>query len=181
MSVVTKTGDRGTTRMFSGETVAKHHPRLDTYGTADELVSALGLARSLCQTALVRERTHAIQKMLFILGAELATPQPENAPFAVTPIDATHVAALDAMVADMEARNALPRSFIVPGGSPGSAALDVARTVCRRLERLLVALHDAGDTANIVALQFVNRLSDVCFLLARDEEAALGVAYDRVK
>lgn len=181
MSVVTKNGDAGTTRFFSGESIAKSHPRLETYGTVDELVSGLGLARSLCQTASVQTRIHAIQKILFVLGAELATPDPARAPFAVTLIAGTDVATLDAMVADMESRNKLPPSFIVPGGCTGSAALDVARTICRRVERLMVRLTETGEYHNPSAIQFVNRLSDVCFLLARDEEAALGIQYDRVK
>lgn len=181
MSVVTKTGDKGTTRFFSGETVSKSHPRLEAYGTLDELVSALGLARSLCQDPAVRATIHAIQRELFQFGAELATPSPDTAPFAVQPINVQHVAALDAIAADVESRIKLPAAFIVPGGCAGSAALDVARTVCRRLERRVLTLREVDGYNNPEAITYVNRLSDVCFLLGRAEEAAVGVAYDRVK
>ncbi len=218
MTIATKTGDRGTTRFFSGEEVSKSHPRLAAYGTLDELVSALGLARSLCRTASVVARIHELQQQLFILGAELATPDVANAPFPLTPISAAHVATLDAIVTDIESRITLPRAFIIPGGCTGSAALDVARTVCRRLERHMVTLREsqqphsppqAADTLSVPltqpspqrereadapqptaglvhsegfdngdAIRYINRFSDVCFLLARDEEQSLGVSYE---
>lgn len=180
MSIATKTGDQGKTRFFSGETVAKSHPRLEAYGTLDEVISALGLARSLCTVARVRDEVHTTQRELFQLGAELATPNPATAPFQIAPLTAAQLARLDALVTHYEAAIPLPRAFIVPGGTQASAALDVARTVCRRFERLLVGMAESGEFANSDALKYVNRLSDVCFLWARAEEAAAGVAYEPV-
>ncbi|MBI4239041.1 MAG: cob(I)yrinic acid a,c-diamide adenosyltransferase [Deltaproteobacteria bacterium] len=180
MSIATKTGDQGKTRFFSGETVTKSHPRLETYGTLDEVISALGLARSLCQVTAVRDEVHTTQRELFQLGAELATPNPAAAPFQIAPLTATHLARLDQLVLHYEATIRLPRAFIVPGGTPSAAALDVARTVCRRFERLLVRMAEAGEFQNHDALKYINRLSDVCFLWARAEEAAAGVAYESV-
>jgi cob(I)alamin adenosyltransferase len=180
MSVVTKQGDLGRTKFFSGEEVPKSHPRLETYGTLDELISSLGLARSLCNDTAVAETIHALQRELFQLGAELATANVDKAPFTIEPINATHVAALDAIVKDIESRVTLPAAFIIPGGCQGSAALDVARTICRRLERRMITLRDTEEFQNRDAIQYINRLSDVCFLLGRAEEAAEGIAYDDV-
>ncbi len=180
MTIATKKGDRGTTRFFSGEEVTKSHPRLETYGTLDELVSALGLARSLCCDQTVGATIHALQRELFQLGAELATPDPANAPFQIEGVNATHVEALDQIVLDIEGRITLPRAFIVPGGCQGSAALDVARTICRRLERRMAQLREMEGYDNPEAFKYVNRLSDVIFLLARAEEKTAGVDYDAV-
>jgi cob(I)alamin adenosyltransferase len=181
MSVATKKGDKGTTRFFSGEEVSKSHPRLETYGTLDELIAAMGLARSLCTAQSVTATIHAMQRELFQLGAELATPDPANAPFAIGTINGTHVAALDAIVQEIESRITLPASFIIPGGCAGSGALDVARTVCRRLERRMLTLHEVEGYDNPEAIKYINRLSDVLFLLGRAEENHIGVEYDRVK
>ncbi|MBI4366011.1 MAG: cob(I)yrinic acid a,c-diamide adenosyltransferase [Deltaproteobacteria bacterium] len=181
MTIATKKGDKGTTRFFSGETVSKSHPRLEAYGTVDELVSALGLARSFCKELRVAEEIYATQRELFQLGAELATADPTKAPFAIDPIGTAHVARLDGYVTHYESRIALPPAFIVPGGTRSSAALDVARTVCRRLERRMAALAEAAEYKNTEAIRYINRLSDVCFLWARAEEHAAGVDYDRVK
>jgi cob(I)alamin adenosyltransferase len=180
MSVVTKKGDRGTTRFFSGEEVSKSHPRLDTYGTLDELVSTMGLARSVCTDTAVTTALHALQRELFQLGAELATPDVANAPFAVEPITTSHVTALDALAQQLEARVTLPAAFIVPGGCHASAALDVARTIARRLERWMNRLRDIEGYDNPAAIQYINRLSDVLFLMARAEEHTQGVTYDPV-
>lgn len=180
MSVATKKGDRGTTRFFSGEEVAKSHPRLETYGTLDELVSALGVARSVCRDTAVVATVYALQRELFQFGAELATPDPANAPFDIEGINATHVEALDQIVKDLESRITLPRAFIVPGGCQSSAALDLARTICRRFERRLITLREIEGYDNPEAVKYVNRLSDVIFLLARAEEKAAGVVYDTV-
>lgn len=180
MSVVTKVGDRGTTKLFSGETIGKETLRLETYGTVDELVSSLGFAKSLCENASVAEHVHSIQQELFMLGAELATTDPENAPFEITVLTQEHVEALESIVTAIESQITLPKAFIIPGGCTSSAALDVARTVCRRLERRLVEMHSTEQFTNRSALIYINRLSDVCFLLGRVEEAQQGVEYDSV-
>lgn len=180
MTIATKKGDKGTTRFFSGEVVSKSHERLEAYGTLDELISALGFARSLCKELKVADEIHVTQRTLFQLGAELATADAAKAPFTIEPLTTAHVASLDRYVAFYEARITLPPSFIVPGGCPSSGALDLARTICRRLERRIMALVDTKEFANAAAIQYINRLSDVCFLWARAEEQAAGVAYDRV-
>lgn len=181
MTIATKKGDKGTTRFFSGETVSKSHPRLEAYGTLDEFISALGLARSLCKDARVAEEIHATQRELFQLGAELATVDPATAPFPIDPLTAVHLHRLDGYVTHYEGKLTFPSAFIIPGGCLSSAALDVARTVCRRLERRMIELVDARDYTNADAIRYVNRLSDVCFLWARAEEVAAGAPYDRVK
>ncbi|MBI2342722.1 MAG: cob(I)yrinic acid a,c-diamide adenosyltransferase [Deltaproteobacteria bacterium] len=180
MSIVTRQGDRGTTRFFSGEEVSKSHPRLAAYGTLDELVSALGLARSLCAAPAVQGTVHALQLELFQLGTELATPDVANAPMTVEPIAAAHVTALDMIATDLEGEMTLPRAFVIPGSSAGGAALDVARSVCRRLERCIAVLREVEGYDNAEAFRYINRLSDVLFLLARTEEFAAGVDYDTV-
>ncbi|MBI2346786.1 MAG: cob(I)yrinic acid a,c-diamide adenosyltransferase [Deltaproteobacteria bacterium] len=181
MTIATRKGDKGTTKFFSGETVSKSHPRLEAYGTLDELVSALGFARSLSKVPRVADETHAVQRILFQLGAELATDNSAGAPFPITPIAETEVARLDAHVAYYESQLTLPPAFIIPGGCQSAGALDVARTVCRRLERRIMTLVETCGYNNPEAIKYVNRLSDVCFLWARAEEHAAGVQYDRVK
>lgn len=180
MSIATKQGDGGSTKFFSGEEVAKSHPRLETYGTLDELISSLGLARSLCIDTAVAETIHAIQRELFQLGAELATVDMAKAPFPTPPIGPMHLNALDTIVEEIESRITLLKAFVVPGGCQGGAAIDVARTICRRLERRMITLRDTETYDNPTAIRYINRLSDVCFLLARAEEKAEGVAYDDV-
>lgn len=179
MSVVTKQGDKGKTRLFSGEQVSKSALRLETYGTLDELVSNLGLARSICMDERTRNWIHDIQKTLFKMGAELAVSDVTNAPFAIEPINTSQVTELDVIVKIIEGEIKLPNAFIVPGGCQGSAALDVARTVCRRLERRIVELSETGEYNNSEGVRFVNRLSDVCFLLGRLEEKTCNVPYDK--
>lgn len=180
MSIVTKVGDKGTTRLFTGTTVSKHSLRIESYGTIDELCSAMGLARSLSQQDLIRQIIHAVQHTLFQLGAELATDNPAKAPFKLDPIGASHVTELETWIGKIEPGVKLPPSFIIPGSTTASAALDVARTVCRRAERVIVAMKDAGETDNAELVRYVNRLSDLLFLLARLEEQNAGITYDKV-
>ncbi len=180
MSIVTKVGDKGTTRLFTGTTVSKHSLRIESYGTVDELCSAMGFARSLTQHDLICQAIHAVQHTLFQLGAELATDNPAKAPFQLDPISATHVTELETWIGKIEPGVKLPPSFIIPGGTTASAAMDVARTICRRAERLIVAMKDAGETNNAELVRYMNRLSDLLFLLARLEEQKAGITYDKV-
>ena len=166
MKVYTKTGDRGTTSLVGGTRVAKNDPRLDAYGTVDELNSWLGYILSLG----VPEEKAAdffiyLQNRLFDLGAALATEaDAEWQPKSIADAD---IAAVEAEIDRME--EYLPRNnrFILPGGTPAAAAANIARTVCRRAERIMVGLPDGTCPAQQNALIFVNRLSDYLFVAGR--------------
>jgi cob(I)alamin adenosyltransferase len=180
MSIVTKVGDKGTTRLFTGSTVSKHSLRIETYGTVDELCAHMGLARSLSAVELIRQILHAVQHSLFQLGAELATDDIAKAPFTIEPITDAHVTELEGWIGQIEPAVKLPPSFIIPGGTTASAAIDVARTVCRRAERSAVGMVEAKQSDNTALIRYLNRLSDLLFLLARLEEQKAGVTYDKV-
>lgn len=170
MSIATKTGDDGTTGLMYGRRVPKNHPRVEAYGTVDELNAALGLARATAEQAFVRDHLLAIQKDLVVLMGELAVANEDreryvNGGFAlVTP---PMTAKLDALVREIESQNISFKGWATPGATIHSAALDVARTVCRRSERRVYDLHAAGDFKNEEVLVFLNRLSDLLWLLAR--------------
>jgi cob(I)alamin adenosyltransferase len=169
MSITTKAGDRGTTRLYSGEEVAKHDARVEGVGDVDELVSALGLARA----HRLREQTAAtvveLQRRLFVVGAEIATTGRTGDGLPAR-IDAEAVRRMDALCAETEARTAVPGGFVVPGGTSGAAHLDHARAVARRCERRIARLYSDGRLANPHLLVWMNRLSDLLWLLARGEE-----------
>ena len=167
--VYTKGGDRGQTSLIGGERVSKAAPRIEAYGTVDEINATLGLVRTALETSAAGEHLipiiHRVQNELFNLGAELATPDPERR--AKLPrVEQRHV---DQLERDIDALNDdLPplTSFVLPGGGAASAAFHLARTVCRRGERLIVALaadEDVGDLAVI----YLNRLSDALFVFGR--------------
>ncbi len=173
-SIVTKTGDRGETGLLYGGRVSKTDPRTEAYGSIDEAISALGLAR-----ALMTDRTrHAIvlriQSELFTVGAELATDAAEyetlKKHFALVTEDFTH--RLESEIIDLEANVPLPDAFVIPGGTQAAAALDLARAVIRRAERRVVALQLRESLRNPEVLRYLNRLSDLVFMLARAEEGA---------
>ena len=173
MPLYTKTGDRGDTGLFDGTRVAKSDPRVDAYGEVDELNACIGLARaSLADAALGDELAH-IQRDLFALGARLADPSAKIAArvtkAAIAPEDITR---LERLIDRYDAELPPLRRFIVPGGSPAGAALHVARTVCRRAERRIVGL--GPDTIEPGLLVYVNRLSDLLFVLARAENQHSG-------
>ncbi len=180
MGIATRKGDSGRTRLLSGEEVSKADPRVAVYGDLDEAVSALGLARTLVSTQPLRERIRTLQEVCFAAGAELAArpPAPERLPDRLGP---EHLEALDEQIAELEAHIVLPPVFIIPGATPGSAALDLARAVLRRVERGIIALleSDPGAVDNPVMIPWINRLSDVLFLLARFEEQQQGLEFER--
>lgn len=168
-SITTKTGDRGTTRLFSGEEVPKHASRVEALGTVDETVSALGVARAAAQRIETRDAIRQVQKDLFAVGAEIAT--------SLDALDLLSRRVDDALLADLEARRdrleaqtPWPQGFVVPGANPASAHIDHARAVARRLERRVTSLVDEGVIANRTLLVWMNRLSDYLWLLARSEE-----------
>jgi cob(I)alamin adenosyltransferase len=173
MSIATKRGDGGQTGLSGGIRVSKTHPRVECYGTIDELISQMGFARSICHDADIATRVERIQRELYKVGSAIATP-PESKK---TPpeITAAMVDALEAEVHRIEAEPGVLADWSLPGGAPDAAALDVARTVCRRAERLATALVEAGIIQNPNILAYLNRLSDVLWLFGRLVEARLGV------
>ncbi len=173
MKIYTKTGDQGETGVFGGPRVPKDHPRIEAYGTVDELNAVLGLARCENLPPDVDDLLARIQNELFDVGAELATPQPEAKGIARTA--PRHVEALEKAIDHYEAGLTPLKAFILPGGVKAAAWLHLARTVCRRAERRLVTLvHETagGDEAvSPTVLIYLNRLSDLCFVLARSLNA----------
>lgn len=171
MSIATRTGDGGTTGLMYNRRVAKHHPRVEAYGCVDELNSALGLARSVAPPPGLGATLLAIQHDLVVVMGELATAVDDLPRYVadgfkrVTP-DLT--GRLDREVAAIEQRLALPRGWAMPGDTPLAAALDLARTVCRRAERRVCALEQDDQLRNAEIVVYLNRLADVLWLLARD-------------
>jgi cob(I)alamin adenosyltransferase len=172
--IYTKTGDDGTTGLLYGGRVAKDDLVTEAYGTTDEAVAVLGLARALSADPTLAADLLTLQRELFVVGADLATApdarkrlEPE-----VSLVTDTMVARLEHRIDDLVERRPLPDAFVVPGANPASAALDVARSVVRRAERQVVALGSAGRAANPEVRRYLNRLSDLLFVLARWEAGA---------
>jgi cob(I)alamin adenosyltransferase len=171
MKIYTRTGDDGTTALFSGGRVPKTHLRVEAYGTVDEMNSVLGVVRT-CEP-YSDEWLAQIQRHLFHLGADLATPLDAKSDWVVrVKPDATRW--LEQIIDHMTAHLPPLTSFILPGGTPAAAHLHVARTVCRRAERLTVALADQ-ETINASIVPYLNRLSDSLFTMARWENFRAGV------
>jgi cob(I)alamin adenosyltransferase len=167
LKIYTRGGDGGETSFFGGERVRKSHSRVAAYGDVDELNAALGLAQSsLGPHQRIRERIEEIQRALFGIGGEIATPNARARERLRGLVDDTLVAALEQSIDSMEEDLAPLRTFILPGGGPAGAALHVARTVCRRAERSVVALA-AGSEVRPEVLRYLNRLSDWLFVAAR--------------
>ena len=176
MKIYTKSGDQGETGLFFGGRVPKSDARCEAYGEADSVVSYMGLARALCLDKDNKELLLHVQNRMFTVGAELAT-LPENHEKLTDhyhTIDSEMVMELEKYIDNFSDSVDLPPDFIVSGGSPGSAALDVARTGVRTLERRLVALDSDSMLVNEEILRFVNRLSDLLFMMARYEDRDLS-------
>ncbi|MBI3880515.1 MAG: cob(I)yrinic acid a,c-diamide adenosyltransferase [Verrucomicrobia bacterium] len=174
MSIATKTGDQGTTGLMFNRRVSKCHPRVEAYGCVDELNAALGLARAAAGHAFVAENLLAIQRDLVVLMGELATavgdlPRYVKDGFHLVTPELT--AKLDRLVAEIEAQKISFKGWATPGATPAAAALDVARTVCRRAERRVCALQEAGQLSNDEIIVHLNRLADLLWLFARWTEA----------
>ncbi|MDX1650486.1 MAG: cob(I)yrinic acid a,c-diamide adenosyltransferase [Myxococcota bacterium] len=176
MKIYTRRGDAGETDLFGGPRVGKDERRVEAYGAVDELNAVLGVALATTGHEDLRSLGAAVQGVLFDLGAYLASPDAERRRKSGIPEPrAGDVEALEARIDAFEAELAPLRSFILPGGSPAAAAFHVARTVCRRAERRAVALH-REEPLEAAALRYLNRLSDLLFVLARVENARAGVA-----
>jgi cob(I)alamin adenosyltransferase len=178
MSIATKTGDKGTTALMYNRRVPKTHPRVEAYGSVDELNTALGLARATAEHNFIREHLLAAQKDLVILMGELAT-LPEDRERYVKDgysfVAPAMTAQLDDLVNQIEARKISFKGWATPGATVNSAALDVARTVCRRAERRVCALQESNQLQNPEIIVYLNRLSDALWLLARWGETQPGV------
>jgi cob(I)alamin adenosyltransferase len=176
MKIYTKTGDDGTTSLFSGGRVSKTHLRVEAYGTVDELNSVLGLARALGVQSQTDVWLARVQRQLFNLGADLATPLDAKSDWVVR-MDADTVQWLEQKIDEMTAELPELKNFILPGGTTGAAQLHVGRTVCRRAERLVVAIQ-AEEAVGEQVVHYLNRLSDFLFTLARWENLKAGGVED---
>jgi cob(I)alamin adenosyltransferase len=176
VSVYTRAGDGGDTGLFGGGRVSKDHPRVAAYGSVDELSAAFGWAISVVGDASIRERLETLQHDLFAVGSLLAAVHREGAePHPLLPPAPLHrIAEMEGWIDAADSELAPLREFVLPGGTPGAAALHVARTVCRRAERAVVAL-SASEPVEDGLVRYLNRLGDVLFVFARVENARAGV------
>jgi cob(I)alamin adenosyltransferase len=176
MSIVTKTGDKGETSLMYGHRVSKGDPRVDAYGCIDELTAALGLARSIATDKFISDQSLAAQKDLIVVMGELAIAPADRERYVKDGFQLTTVAMVDrvtAVINDLEKDESLyPKDWVIPGGTPVSAALDFARATCRRAERHIAAFGTSDAEFNIEILRYLNRLSDLCWVLARYVEKA---------
>lgn len=178
MKIYTKTGDTGTTSLFGGTRVPKHHIRIESYGTVDELNSWIGLVRDLVADAEIKELLQEIQDRLFVLGAQLAT-EPEKAKLKsgkdrlnIYTLQEDDVQKLEKAMDQMNAQLPAMTHFILPGGHPTVSYCHIARTICRRAERMITYLNE-NEAVDPVILVYINRLSDYLFVLSRKLSASL--------
>lgn len=186
MKIYTKTGDNGTTGLFAGPRVPKDHPRIQSYGTVDELNATIGVVvatfRDEKEAMLPADTTQlcleemmkTIQSDLFSIGAQLATPDPQAHDMCI--LSEARVEELEQCIDQLEAELVPLSNFIIPGGSKTSAMLHLSRTICRRAERDIVSLaHEADDRHCELLIVYLNRLSDLLFQLARVANARAGI------
>ena len=170
MSIATKTGDQGTTGLMYNRRVSKSHPRVEAYGCVDELNAALKLARATAEHDFIRDNVLAIQKELVIVMGELATAVddlPRYVKDGFSLVTPELVGRLDGLTQEIEAQKVSFKGWATPGASVHSAALDVARTVCRRAERRVCQLHESDQLRNPHIVVYLNRLADLLWLMAR--------------
>lgn len=164
MKIYTKTGDKGETSLFGGKRVRKDSLRIEAYGTVDELNSLLGVARSLWPPEEIENILEELQEVLFVLGADLATPYESEKK--IHRISTEDIEAMEKHIDSIEPKLHPLTSFILPGGTPVASHLHLARTVCRRAERVVVQLAQ-HENVGIFVVPFLNRVSDFLFVLAR--------------
>lgn len=167
--IYTKAGDDGTTGLLYGGRISKADPATEAYGTTDEAVAVLGLARALTEDPALADRLLSLQRQLFVVGADLATNPDERRKLqpGVSLVTDEDVDGLEVWIDELVTAHPLPNAFVVPGANPVSACLDVARSVVRRAERRVVELREGGAEVNDVVVRYLNRLSDLLFVLAR--------------
>lgn len=171
MKIYTKTGDKGTTSLYGGTKVSKSHGRIDAYGTIDELNSYIGLIRSYQITYVLIEQLIIIQKDLFNIGAELATPKDKlilanGTPRLKVMISEDNITELENWIDDLDQELEVMTHFILPGGNQASSHAHVARCICRRAERLIVDIQEEEEIRPEIS-KYINRLSDYLFTAAR--------------
>jgi cob(I)alamin adenosyltransferase len=167
--IYTKRGDDGTTGLLYGGRISKSDSATDAYGTVDEAVAAIGLARALSDEDGFRAELLALQRELFVVGADLATNPDERHRLepGVSLVTDEMVERLETSIDELVRAHPLPNAFVVPGANPVSAALDVARAIVRRGERRVVGWREAGGDVNDAVVRYLNRISDLLFVLAR--------------
>jgi len=165
--IYTKTGDKGLTSLIGGTRVPKSHIRIESYGTIDELNSYLGFVNDLCGHAEIREWLREIQDRLFTLGAELATTPVKEVKMKLPDLHESDIQWLEQCIDKMNEVLPEMRSFILPGGQQAASVCHVARCICRRAERLCVGMKEQEEYVPELILQYLNRLSDFLFVLAR--------------
>ena len=175
MRIYTRSGDEGETGLLFGGRVSKSHVRTEAYGSTDHAVTSIGLARALTSEDKIKDILLDVQREMFMIGAELATDLSNRhillKRFQI--VDESHVTRLEKLIDEIGDQVDLPPNFIIPGASTGSAALDLARTQTRSAERRVVDLMNAGLLPNTNILIYLNRLSDLLFMLARYEDRHL--------
>ena len=177
MKIYTKSGDAGETGLFYGGRVPKNDPRCEAYGQTDHAVCAMGLARSLCSDEKVKKILLEVQNHMFTVGAELAVAEEhyENLKRTYNTVSPDMVIKLESFIDELSWEVELPPNFILPGSSSGSASLDLARASIRTAERRIIGLDELGMLNNKTIISYINRLSDLLFMLARYEDKYLPV------
>ena len=175
--VYTKFGDKGETSLLYGGRVSKNSPHTEAYGITDEAVSALGLARSLSEDQRVNDIVRDLQRDLFTIAAELATDPDKYELFQqhFKPVTEAMVEDLESTIDSLEEEFQMPTVFVLPGGTPASSALDMSRTSIRTAERRVVALSEIGGLTNSLIINYLNRLGDLLFVLARYYDRELPI------
>jgi cob(I)alamin adenosyltransferase len=178
VKIYTRRGDAGQTDLFGGDRVGKDAIRVAAYGDVDELNATIGVAVASQADPALESDLHRIQSALFDLGASLATPDAAHRKkTGVEGVASSDVDALESLIDRLEAPLEELKAFVLPGGSPAAAAFHVARTVCRRAERAVVRLTGIeGESVEETTIRYLNRLSDLLFVIARHENARLGIA-----
>ena len=182
MKIYTKTGDDGETGLFAGPRVHKDDPRIEALGTVDELNAILGVVRAEQLSSEFDDLMGQIQNCLFVVGAQLATPDPSK--YGEMVIDNSQILDLEQAIDRNEARLRPLRQFILPGGTRTAAAFHLARAVCRRAERRVISLRQSTDQIPSRNIVYLNRLSDLFFVLARvtnDQAGREDVPWDKSK
>ena len=174
MKIYTKTGDTGSTGLFGGPRVSKDDDRIEAYGTVDELNAAIGTARAADPPPAIDEQLGEIQSVLFSIGAELATPDPDEHGLRI--VGPKHIDRLESFIDSQESDLPPLKHFILPAGHPAAAALHLARAICRRAERRTVTLvrrHEVSISEALII--YLNRLSDLLFVMTRSVNHTAGV------
>lgn len=176
MKIYTRRGDKGTTGLLFGGRVPKDDDRTEVYGTLDETVSALGIARAAGLVPRVEEIVVRVQREMFVAGAQLATAAENQAKLqeGVSKVTPSMTEQAESDIDSLTEEHPLPREFVLPGETLGSAGLDLARSTVRRAERLVVKMNRSGLAVDSEVLRYLNRISDLFFVLARYDEAERG-------